>query len=70
MNEQQIETLEKLFPRGFTVIGLMPNGHYHVYLNNPEQDIVIDSAHDDLMEQTGLQSLDADDEPPTQAHDT
>lgn len=70
MNEQQIEALERLFPRGFTVIGLMPNGHYHVYLNNPERDIVIDSAHDDLTEQIGLEALDEADESPTRAHDT
>lgn len=70
MTEQQIEALEKVFPDGFAAIGVMPNGRYHVYLYNPDLDIVIDGAHDNLIDDLGLEALDKDDHPQRRSHRT
>jgi hypothetical protein len=70
MTEQQIEALEKVFPDGFVAIGKMPNGSYHVYLFNMDQDMVIDGAHDNIADELGLVEIedDGDDTPSKQRH--
>jgi hypothetical protein len=39
VTEKQMEALEKMFPEGFVIVYIAPNGRAHVHRNYPENRI-------------------------------
>jgi hypothetical protein len=50
MTEQQIETLEKLFPNGFVCVGIMKNNRIHISYKNPHKSETLGNIEEEISD--------------------
>jgi hypothetical protein len=44
MTEQQMEQLEKMFPKGFIIVNVSANSNVHIYKHNPENHYMLNAV--------------------------
>ncbi len=61
MTEQQLETLEKMFPWGFAIVYKNDQDHIHTRLVNPKMSVTLSECYDAARDRLEELRLDEDD---------